>query len=61
METAPDAGVVGYSSYAPSKCALRGLADCLRNEVLALALVRFPSGNKHTCAIAPGVLPSAPF
>ncbi|KDD72779.1 hypothetical protein H632_c2912p1, partial [Helicosporidium sp. ATCC 50920] len=23
----------GYSSYAPSKWALRGLADCLRNEV----------------------------
>lgn len=23
----------GYSSYAPSKWALRGLADCLRNEL----------------------------
>jgi NAD(P)-dependent dehydrogenase (short-subunit alcohol dehydrogenase family) len=27
-------GMVGYSQYAPSKYALRGLADCLRNELL---------------------------
>ncbi|KAG0217443.1 hypothetical protein B0O80DRAFT_430582 [Mortierella sp. GBAus27b] len=27
-------GFAGYSSYAPTKFALRGLADCLRNEVL---------------------------
>jgi len=27
-------GLVGYSSYSPSKYALRGLADCLRNELL---------------------------
>ena len=27
------AGFSGYASYAPSKWALRGLADCLRNEV----------------------------
>lgn len=26
-------GFAGYSSYAPSKWALRGLADCLRNEL----------------------------
>lgn len=26
-------GFAGYSSYAPSKWALRGLADCLHNEV----------------------------
>ena len=26
-------GMVGYSPYAPSKFALRGLADCLRNEL----------------------------
>jgi hypothetical protein len=26
-------GFVGYSSYAPSKWAVRGLGDCLRNEV----------------------------
>ncbi len=26
-------GFVGYSSYAPTKWAVRGLADCLRNEV----------------------------
>lgn len=26
-------GFVGYTAYAPSKWALRGLADCLRNEV----------------------------
>eukprot|EP00730_Choanoeca_flexa_P009988 TRINITY_DN14693_c0_g1_i1.p1 TRINITY_DN14693_c0_g1~~TRINITY_DN14693_c0_g1_i1.p1 ORF type:complete len:331 (+),score=83.39 TRINITY_DN14693_c0_g1_i1:22-1014(+) len=28
------AGMVGYSQYAPSKYALRGLSDCLRNEML---------------------------
>ncbi|EGD83316.1 hypothetical protein PTSG_03924 [Salpingoeca rosetta] len=28
------AGMVGYSQYAPSKYALRGLTDCLRNELL---------------------------
>lgn len=27
-------GFAGFSSYAPSKFALRGLADCLRNELL---------------------------
>ncbi|KAI1316576.1 3-dehydrosphinganine reductase [Mortierella claussenii] len=27
-------GFAGYSSYAPTKYALRGLADCLRNELL---------------------------
>ncbi|KAK3820163.1 MAG: hypothetical protein J3Q66DRAFT_167637 [Benniella sp.] len=27
-------GFVGYSSYSPTKFALRGLAECLRNEVL---------------------------
>ena len=27
-------GVAGYSSYAPSKAAVRSLADTLRNEVL---------------------------
>ena len=27
-------GFVGYSSYSPSKFALRGLAECLRNEML---------------------------
>jgi short-subunit dehydrogenase len=26
-------GFVGYASYAPTKWAVRGLADCLRNEV----------------------------
>eukprot|EP00879_Flechtneria_rotunda_P022800 GHRR01024080.1.p1 GENE.GHRR01024080.1~~GHRR01024080.1.p1 ORF type:complete len:117 (+),score=21.68 GHRR01024080.1:703-1053(+) len=26
-------GLVGYSAYAPSKFAVRGLAECLRNEV----------------------------
>ncbi len=28
-------GVAGYSSYAPSKAAVRSLADTLRNEVLS--------------------------
>eukprot|EP00043_Microstomoeca_roanoka_P001398 m.32481 g.32481 ORF g.32481 m.32481 type:complete len:332 (-) comp10791_c0_seq1:146-1141(-) len=28
------AGMVGYSQYAPSKYALRGLTDCLRNELV---------------------------
>jgi 3-dehydrosphinganine reductase len=27
------AGFTGYASYAPSKWAVRGLCDCLRNEV----------------------------
>lgn len=27
-------GFIGYSSYAPTKWAVRGLADCLRNELL---------------------------
>ena len=27
------AGFTGYGSYAPTKWAVRGLADCLRNEV----------------------------
>eukprot|EP00798_Chlamydomonas_sp_ICE-L_P000881 gene881-5711_t len=27
-------GFIGYSSYAPTKYALRGLADCLRNELM---------------------------
>ncbi|KAJ3052168.1 3-dehydrosphinganine reductase, partial [Quaeritorhiza haematococci] len=27
------AGFVGYSAYTPAKSALRGLADCLRNEM----------------------------
>lgn len=26
-------GMAGFSTYAPTKFALRGLADCLRNEV----------------------------
>lgn len=26
-------GFAGYSAYAPTKFALRGLADCLRNEL----------------------------
>jgi NAD(P)-dependent dehydrogenase (short-subunit alcohol dehydrogenase family) len=29
----PPAGLIGYSAYAPSKFAVRGLAECLRNEV----------------------------
>lgn len=33
------AGFAGYTAYAPSKYALRGLADCLRNEVLPSALM----------------------
>ena len=28
-----DAGMIGYSAYCPSKFAVRGLAECLRNEV----------------------------
>ena len=28
------AGFIGYSQYAPTKYAVRGLADCLRNELL---------------------------
>ena len=31
-------GMVGYASYAPSKQALRGLCDCLRNELLVRRL-----------------------
>ena len=31
-------GFAGFSSYAPSKWALRGLADCLRNELLGLGV-----------------------
>ena len=31
-------GVAGYSSYAPSKAAVRSLADTLRNEVLPLRI-----------------------
>jgi len=30
------AGMIGYSAYAPSKFALRGLADCLRSEFKCL-------------------------
>lgn len=26
-------GMIGYSAYCPSKFAVRGLAECLRNEV----------------------------
>jgi NAD(P)-dependent dehydrogenase (short-subunit alcohol dehydrogenase family) len=29
----PLPGMVGYSAYCPSKFAVRGLAECLRNEV----------------------------
>lgn len=29
----PPAGLIGFSAYAPSKFAVRGLAECLRNEV----------------------------
>lgn len=31
------AGFAGYSTYAPTKFALRGLADTLRNEVCTAA------------------------
>lgn len=33
-------GFAGYSSYAPSKWALRGLADCLHNEVCCCLALR---------------------
>ena len=39
-------GFVGYAQYAPSKFALRGLADCLRNELKAhniAVTIYFPS------------------
>ena len=29
-------GFTGYAAYAPSKYAVRGLAECLRNEVRVL-------------------------
>jgi 3-dehydrosphinganine reductase len=31
-------GFAGFASYSPSKWALRGLADCLRNELLGLGV-----------------------
>lgn len=52
--TAPgcmDAGFTGYASYAPSKWAVRGLCDCLRNEVSQ------PARHKGIAAQLCGVLP----
>jgi len=34
---------IGYSTYAPSKFALRGLADALRNELLGCNVSVCPS------------------
>ena len=41
-------GFLGYSSYAPTKHALRGLADSLRNEVLSENLPN-PSASPPPC------------
>ena len=35
-------GMAGFATYAPTKFALRGLADCLRNEV---GLSVYPGGH----------------
>ena len=40
-------GFAGYTSYAPSKWALRGLADCLRNEVICFVYVQFTYRKKR--------------
>ena len=40
------AGFIGFSAYCPSKYAVRGLADCLRNELLGHGIgvtIMFPS------------------
>lgn len=42
-------GFVGYSSYAPTKWAIRGLADCLRNELLKFNInvsISYPPDTK---------------
>ena len=48
------AGFTGYSAYAPTKYAVRGLADTLRNEVAILSFVvqmvfRRSIPCAHTC------------
>eukprot|EP00002_Diphylleia_rotans_P040134 TRINITY_DN945_c0_g1_i1.p1 TRINITY_DN945_c0_g1~~TRINITY_DN945_c0_g1_i1.p1 ORF type:complete len:343 (-),score=83.18 TRINITY_DN945_c0_g1_i1:80-1108(-) len=43
------AGFIGYSAYTPTKFALRGLADCLRNELRLYGIqvrIFFPSAMK---------------
>ena len=42
------AGMIGYSQYAPSKFALRGLTDCLRNELVV---------RSSACVYVLGVVP----
>lgn len=54
-------GFAGFASYAPSKWALRGLADCLRNELLGTGVgvhVAYPPdtdtpGYARECATKP--------
>lgn len=48
------AGMVGYAQYAPSKYAVRGLADCLRNELLGdkIRVVGFYPSNMDTPGFA---------
>jgi hypothetical protein len=45
-------GLTGYCAYAPSKFAVRGLAECLRNEVRlqpAAVLLLLLLHNMHGC------------
>ena len=52
------AGFMGYSSYAPTKWALRGLADTLRNELIGFGIAVQVRGHvtcgMHAC-MHPGV------
>jgi NAD(P)-dependent dehydrogenase (short-subunit alcohol dehydrogenase family) len=50
-------GLIGYSAYAPSKFAVRGLAECLRNEVRAWAAQAAGRGNS-TCTAVAAALPN---
>lgn len=43
-------GFAGYTSYAPSKWALRGFADCLRNEVVPSPISQSPV-KEETCLL----------
>jgi NAD(P)-dependent dehydrogenase (short-subunit alcohol dehydrogenase family) len=53
MLTALCTGMVGYSAYAPSKFAVRGLAECLRNEVGCDTVAVGPAApqNQQQCGI----------
>lgn len=60
--SAANVGFLGYSSYAPTKWALRGLSDCLRNELLGFGIavqIAYPCAAPLSSSHAAHLLPAA--